>query len=75
MTEIEGREQAELAKIKAREQSTRDAIQQGDVEVPLVSQFTYGQLRLRDVVADEWGRLWRVDSARLVLIFKPERGS
>ena len=67
----ENRDTTELA--KAREQSTRDAIRQGDTEVPLVGRFTFQQLRLEPVVADEWGRLWRVENDRLVRVYTPER--
>lgn len=59
-----------LAEIKRREQNVKDAIRRGE---PIVDTFSFGadQLRLRPVVADEWGRLWRVDGTRIVLVFSP----
>lgn len=65
------REKKDLEKIKARERSTRAAIEQGDVEVPIVGQFTMAQLGLRMVMADDWGRLWRNDGDKLTRIYKP----
>lgn len=68
------REQDALAKIKAVEASTKAAIRQRRPEVPLVSQFTMGQLGLSQVVADEWGTLWRVERDRLVRLGSLRKG-
>lgn len=64
-----------LAAIKQREQNVKDAIRRGEPSIDLEAmrgmQFTQQQLGLRDVIADEWGRLWRTDRTRLTLIFSP----
>lgn len=63
------REASDLAAIKAREAGVLAAIQRGDPEVDMgPSVFTWGQLRLVPVVADERGRLWAQYGCRLVLL-------
>lgn len=71
-----GRHDADLAAIKAREDAVRDAIRRGEPSVDLSGgrlAMTRQQLGLRDVVADRWGRMWRVDAEALTLISGPRR--
>lgn len=58
---------ADIAAIKAREAAVRDSIRRGEREVD-TGPFGAAQLRLSPVVADEFGKLWRVDGAKLVLL-------
>lgn len=65
-----------LEAIKQREQNVRDAIRRGEPTIDLEAmggmQFTQQQLRLRGVVADEWGRIWRCDGRKMTMIFSPK---
>lgn len=58
------REASDLAAVKAREAAVLAAIQRGDPEIECGS-FGMSQLRLRPVVADEWGGLWICDGTKL----------
>jgi hypothetical protein len=71
--ELDARQRMErdLAAIKARVQNVRDAIRRGEPMVAADGSFNADQLGLRPILADEWGRLWRSDCDRLVLIFSP----
>lgn len=59
-----------LAAIKQREQSVKDAIRRGEREVETGS-FGASQLGLSFAVCDEWGRIWRADGTKLVLVYSP----
>lgn len=54
------------------ERNVRDAIRKG-APVVETGHFRTSDLGLRSVVADRWGRLWRVDEDRLTLIFRSAR--
>lgn len=70
MSEQGDRERRGLAAIKQRESIVRDSIRRGEREVD-TGPFGMSQLGLRSVVADQWGRLWRVDGAKLVMLSHP----
>lgn len=65
-----------LIAIKQREQTVKDAIRRGEPMIDLQAlggiQFTDQQLGLRGLVGDEWGRIWRADRGRLVMVFSPK---
>jgi len=56
-----------LAAIKAREAEARAAIERGESEIE-IGQFAMPQLGLSVAVADRFGRIWRVDGTKLVLV-------
>lgn len=66
------RQAADLAAIKAREENVRSAIRRGEPSVD-TGPFGMDQLGLHAVVADRWGRMWRVDGTALTLISGPRR--
>lgn len=66
------RQAADLAAIKAREENVKDAIRRGEPSVD-TGPFTAYQLDLHAVMADRWGRMWRVDGTKLTLISGPRR--
>ena len=66
------RHDADLAAIKAREGVIRDAIRRGEPTVD-TGPFVASQLGLHAVVADRWGRIWRVDGTALTMISGPRR--
>lgn len=73
MTEqIDERMARDLAAIKDRERNARDAIRRGEPTVR-IGPLGSSQLGLRAIVADEWGRIWRVDGERLTLLVGPRR--
>lgn len=54
------------------EQNVRDAIRRGEPTVE-TGHFRTSDLDLCSVVADRWGRLWRIDDGKLTLIFRSAR--
>jgi len=56
-----------LAAIKAREAEARAAIERGEAEIE-IGQFAMPQLGLSVAVADRFGRIWRVDGTKLVMV-------
>lgn len=69
-TAVKERALRDMAAIKAREGIVRDAIRRGEREVK-VSPFAPMQLGMRSVYADQWGRLWRDDGDRYVMLSHP----
>lgn len=66
------RQAADLAAIKVREENVRSSIRRGEPSIETYS-FGMSQLGLSSVVADRWGRLWRVDEGKMTLIFRSAR--
>ena len=56
-----------LAQIKADERRIKDAMERGDARIAVdpKRQYTHQQLRLREVMADEFGHLWIVGREEL----------
>lgn len=62
-----------LAEIKRDERETLEAIRRGDDRVPMTRPFTPQQLKLRQVLADDYGHLWLVGERELVKLSGPVR--
>ncbi len=60
-----------LAAIKMREQSVRDAIRRGEREVDTSSFGSWDQLGLSPAFCDEFGRVWHWKGQKLKLVYSP----